>query len=85
VVVDGEVVEADPPRKLVQTWRAMWDPELVAEGFTPVTWEIEEEEDGGFAALTVTHEPEGAPRHAAQVASRAPLAQGLRRSQPGNP
>jgi uncharacterized protein YndB with AHSA1/START domain len=75
VVVDGEVVEADPPRKLVQTWRAMWDPELVAEGFTRVTWEIEEE-DGGFAALTVTHELEGAPRHAAQVASRAPLAQG---------
>ncbi len=25
VVVDGEVIEADPPRRLVQTWRALWD------------------------------------------------------------
>ena len=24
VVVDGEVIEADPPRKLVQTWRFLW-------------------------------------------------------------
>ena len=74
-LVDGEVVEVDPPRKLVQTWRALWDPELVAEGPTRVTWEIEEE-DGGIARLTVTHELEGAPKHAAQVASVAPLAEG---------
>ena len=25
VVVDGEVVEADPPRRLVRTWRPLWD------------------------------------------------------------
>ena len=48
-LVDGEVIEVDPPRKLVQTWRALWDPELVAEGPTRVTWEIEEE-DGGICA-----------------------------------
>jgi uncharacterized protein YndB with AHSA1/START domain len=75
VVVDGEVVEADPPRRLVQTWRFNWSPELVAEGFTRVTWEIDEE-DGGISQLTVTHELEGAPMTAAQVASIAPLAQG---------
>ena len=26
VVVEGEVIEADPPRKLVHTWRFLWDP-----------------------------------------------------------
>ena len=74
-LVDGEVIEVDPPRKLVQTWRALWDPELVAEGPTRVTWEITEE-IGGVAQLTVTHELENAPKHAAQVASASPLEQG---------
>jgi uncharacterized protein YndB with AHSA1/START domain len=74
-LVDGEVLEVDPPRKLVQTWRALWDPELVAEGPTRVTWEISEEIEG-ISQLTVTHELEGAPAHAAQVASAAPLEQG---------
>ena len=74
-LVDGEVIEADPPRKLVQTWRALWDPDLMAEGPTRVTWEIEEE-TAGITRLTVTHELEGAPKHAAQVASTAPIEQG---------
>src|SRR4051794_21081834 len=34
VGIDGEVVEADPPRKLVHTWRMVMDPALQAEGFT---------------------------------------------------
>ena len=42
VVVDGEVLEADPPHKLVQTWRMLMDPELAAEGFTRLTYEIEQ-------------------------------------------
>ena len=42
VVVDGEVIEADPPRKLVQTWRMLMDPAMAAEGFTRLTYEIEE-------------------------------------------
>jgi uncharacterized protein YndB with AHSA1/START domain len=75
VVVDGEVVEADPPRKLVQTWRFLWDPDLVAEGFTRVTWETEEAE-GGVTKLTVTHELEGAPKTATLVAGRIPEAGG---------
>lgn len=66
VVVDGEVLESDPPRKLVQTWRALWDPEMVAEGFKRLTWEIEAG-DGGVCTLTVTHDLEGAPKTAAQV------------------
>jgi uncharacterized protein YndB with AHSA1/START domain len=75
VIADGEVVEADPPRRLVQTWRFLLDPELVAEGFTRLTWEIEED-DGGISSLTLTHELENAPRTAEQVASVAHIFQG---------
>jgi uncharacterized protein YndB with AHSA1/START domain len=75
VVVDGEIVEADPPRKLVQTWRALWDPDMAAEGFTRLTWETQEE-TGGITRLTVTHELEGAPRTAETVAGVIPLEQG---------
>ncbi len=67
VAVDGEVVEADPPRKLVQTWRMLMDPGLAAEGFTRLTYEIKPG-DGGVTALTVTHDLTGAPRLAALVA-----------------
>ena len=42
VVVDGEVIEADPPRRLVQTWRMVMDEAMTAEGFTRLTYEIEE-------------------------------------------
>jgi len=61
VAIDGEVVEADPPRKLVQTWRMVMDEETTAEGFTRLTWEIEERE-GGVTRLTVIHDLEGAPK-----------------------
>jgi uncharacterized protein YndB with AHSA1/START domain len=74
-LLDGEVLEADPPRRLVQTWHALWDEDIAAERPTRVTWEIEED-DGGVTRLTVTHELEGAPVHAAQVASSARLQQG---------
>ena len=67
VVLDGEVIEADPPRKLVQTWRALWDDEVAKES-TRVTFDIEED-DGGVTRLTVTHELENAPFTAAQVAA----------------
>jgi uncharacterized protein YndB with AHSA1/START domain len=74
VVVDGEVVEADPPRKLVQTWHPLWDEEIAAET-SQVTYDIEED-DGGVTRLTVTHELEGAPTTAEQVASVARLHEG---------
>ena len=64
LAVDGEIVEADPPNKLVQTWRMLMDPDLAAEGFTRLTYEIAERE-GGLSRLTVIHELEGAPRTAA--------------------
>jgi uncharacterized protein YndB with AHSA1/START domain len=69
VVVDGEVIESDPPRKLVQTYRFLFNDDMKAEGFTRVTWEIETTQSG-FSRLTVTHELEGAPIMAGMVASK---------------
>jgi uncharacterized protein YndB with AHSA1/START domain len=67
--VDGEVIEADRPRKLVTTWRAMYDPETAAEPFSRVTWEIEPAGEH-VTKLTVIHdELEAAPKTAANVAS----------------
>jgi uncharacterized protein YndB with AHSA1/START domain len=61
VAIDGEVVESDPPRKLVQTWRMVMDPEMAAEGFTRLTWEIKAGRLG-VTKVTVIHELEGAPK-----------------------
>jgi len=69
VAVDGEVVEADPPRKLVQTYRFLFNEATKGEGFTRLTWEIEPTQ-AGFCRLTVTHELEGAPIMAAMVGSK---------------
>jgi uncharacterized protein YndB with AHSA1/START domain len=61
VGLDGEVVEVDPPRRLVQTFRMLMDEELAAEGFTRLTYEIQEG-TAGVTKLTLTHELEGAPK-----------------------
>jgi uncharacterized protein YndB with AHSA1/START domain len=67
VVVDGEVIESDPPRKLVITWRMAIDPSMAAEGFTRLTYEISEGR-GGVSRLSVIHDLAGRPGHAAMVA-----------------
>jgi uncharacterized protein YndB with AHSA1/START domain len=66
-LVDGEVIEADPPRRLVQTWRFLWDEDIAAEGPTRVTFQIDDG-PGGASRLTVTHELENAPTTAAYLA-----------------
>jgi uncharacterized protein YndB with AHSA1/START domain len=53
-IVDGENVEVDPPRKLVQTFCALWSDAVKSEGATRVTWEIEPVADS--CRLTVTHD-----------------------------
>jgi uncharacterized protein YndB with AHSA1/START domain len=60
LAVDGEIIEADPPRKLVQTWRMIMDDRMAAEGFTRLTYEIEQRKEG-VTRLTVIHDLEGAP------------------------
>ena len=62
VAVDGEVIEADPPRKLVHTFRMAMDPETAAEGFTRVTYDIAEIQ--GLCKVTITHDVTDAPRMA---------------------
>jgi uncharacterized protein YndB with AHSA1/START domain len=69
VGVDGEVIEADPPHKLVQTWRMLMDPQITAEGFTRLTHEIEETAPG-VTRLTVIHELDSAPKLAELLAGQ---------------
>ena len=66
VVVDGEVIESNPPHKLVLTWRMLMDPGLAAEGFSRLTYEIEETQ-GGYTKLTLIHDLTGAPMLASIV------------------
>ena len=63
----SEVLEYDPPRRLVHEWRSYYDPELAAEEPSRVTWEVEQQ-DGGYSLLTVVHDQlEGAPKTAENV------------------
>ena len=40
-IASGENVEVDPPRRLVQTFTALWSEDVKREGTTRVIWEIE--------------------------------------------
>ncbi len=66
VIVDGEVVESDPPRRLVHTWRMLMDPGTAAETFTRLTYDIFQG-DNGVCRLTLTHELTGSPKTAEMV------------------
>jgi len=59
-IADGENLEVDPPRRLVQTFRALWGDDVAQEGTSRVTWEIEPV--GDSCCFTVTHDqlPDGA-------------------------
>ncbi len=54
LLADGEVLEVDPPRRLVHTMVALWSPEVEREGASRVTWEIEPV--GDSCRLLVTHD-----------------------------
>jgi uncharacterized protein YndB with AHSA1/START domain len=51
---EGEVLEADPPKKLVHTMTALWSDEVKSEGASRVTWEIVQV--GDSCCLTITHD-----------------------------
>lgn len=53
-ILEGENLEIDPPRRLVQSFRALWSDEAKAEGTSRVTYEIEQIADS--CRLRVTHD-----------------------------
>jgi uncharacterized protein YndB with AHSA1/START domain len=60
IMGEGDNLEIDPPRRLVQRMVALWGDDVKAEGTSRVTWEIEPV--GDSCRLTVTHDelPDGA-------------------------
>ena len=54
LIFGGENLEVEPPRRLVQSFNALWSDEVKAEGTSRVTWEIESVADS--CKLTVTHD-----------------------------
>jgi uncharacterized protein YndB with AHSA1/START domain len=51
---EGQNLEIDPPRRLVQSMVALWSDDVTSEGTSRVTWEIEPV--GDSCRLTVTHD-----------------------------
>jgi len=51
---EGEILEVDPPRRLVQTMVALWSDDVKREGPSRITWEIEQVRDS--CRLTITHD-----------------------------
>jgi len=52
----GEVLEVDPPRRLVLRWRNEWGPEMKAEGEATCIMSLEPADSA--VKLTITHEME---------------------------
>jgi uncharacterized protein YndB with AHSA1/START domain/DNA-binding transcriptional ArsR family regulator len=53
-IAEGENLEVDAPRRLVQSFTALWSEEVKAAGTSRVTWEIEPV--GDSCRLTVVHD-----------------------------
>jgi uncharacterized protein YndB with AHSA1/START domain len=53
-ILEGENLEVEPPRRLVQSFRALWDEDVKSEGTSRVTYEIEP--IGDSCRLIVTHD-----------------------------
>ena len=51
---EGENLKVDPPRRLAQSFVALWSDEVKGEGSSRVTWEIEPV--GDSCRLTLTHD-----------------------------
>ena len=64
LMVEGDFVEVEVPRRLVQTWHALFDEQFVAEPASTITYELEAGKDG-VTKLTLTHDVEGTPLVAA--------------------
>ena len=53
-IIEGDNLEVDPPRKLVQSFNALWSDDVKSEGTSRVTWQIEQIADS--CRLSVTHD-----------------------------
>jgi len=53
--VDGEVLESDPPHRLVISWHVHYDPAMDAEGPSRVAFDVEDV-GSGVCRLRVTHD-----------------------------
>lgn len=60
-VIDGEVREADPPKKLVHTFHAYFSEEMMVEKGIIVTYLIEPEDEGDLSRLTIVTDENSSP------------------------
>ncbi len=54
VADSGQIVEIEPPRRLLLTWRHELQPEMRAEGFSRLTYELEKQAES--VKLAIVHE-----------------------------
>jgi uncharacterized protein YndB with AHSA1/START domain len=54
LLIEGDNLEIDPPKRLVQSMVALWNDEVRAEGTSRITWEIEP--IGDSCRLKLTHD-----------------------------
>lgn len=59
-IVDGEVLEVDPPKRLKTTWRMLMDPAIAEEPHSTITYDILDLGNGSVR-LTLTHEMPESP------------------------
>jgi uncharacterized protein YndB with AHSA1/START domain len=78
LLLDGEIIEADPPRRLVTTFSALWSPDVASDPPSRLTWEIEPM--GAACRLRMVHDqlsPDSATFH--EVAGGwSPILSGLK-------
>jgi uncharacterized protein YndB with AHSA1/START domain len=74
-IVVGEVIESDPPRKLVQTWHPLFNDVSSAEPYTRLTYAIDVNQSG-VCTVTISHDVTGAPMVAGMVTGGGDPSQG---------